>query len=75
VEIASRKIGYRVVRVVVDAQGKAVKHEPFIEGWLQADGGRDSVWGRPADVLMLPDGSLLVSDDSAGVIYRVRYAP
>lgn len=72
----SRKSGYVVVRVAVDAQGRAGKPEPFIEGWLQVDAsGRESVWGRPADVLVMPDGSLLVSDDLAGAIYRVRYAP
>jgi glucose/arabinose dehydrogenase len=72
----SKKIGYRVARVALDGQGRVLRHEPFIEGWLQVDGrGRESVWGRPADVLPMPDGSLLVSDDTAGAIYRVRYAP
>ena len=48
--------------------------EPFLQGFLQVDArGRESVWGRPADVLPLPDGSLLVSDDTAGAIYRIRY--
>jgi glucose/arabinose dehydrogenase len=42
-----------------------------VDGWLQGE----SAWGRPADVLVLPDGSLLVSDDLAGAIYRIRYAP
>ncbi len=69
----SRKVGYRVARVVVDAHGKVVSDTPFIEGWLQSAGGKESVWGRPADVLVLPDGSLLISDDHAGAIYRVRY--
>jgi len=70
----SRKSGYQVVRVVVDGQGRAAAPEPFLQGFLQVDGnGRESVWGRPADVLPLPDGSLLVSDDLAGAIYRVRY--
>ncbi len=72
----SRKSGYQVVRVAVDAQGRAAAPEPFLQGFLQVDGsGRESVWGRPADVLPLPDGSLLVSDDMAGAIYRIRYAP
>ncbi len=72
----SRKSGYLVARVSVDAQGRAGKPEPFVEGWLQIDAvGRESVWGRPADVLVMPDGSLLVSDDLAGAIYRVSYAP
>ena len=72
----SAKSGYRVVRVVLDAQGRVVRDEPFMQGFLQVDaGGRESVLGRPADVLPLPDGSLLVSDDLGGAIYRVRYAP
>ncbi len=71
----SVKSGYQVVRVVVDAQGRAGAPETFLRGFLQVDGsGRETVWGRPADVLPLPDGSLLVSDDYAGAIYRVRYA-
>ncbi|HEX4236319.1 MAG TPA: PQQ-dependent sugar dehydrogenase [Caldimonas sp.] len=71
----SRKVGYQVVRVAVDGQGHAAPPEPFLHGFLQVQGGRESVWGRPADVLPLPDGSLLVSDDTAGAIYRVRYGP
>ena len=65
----SRKIGYRIARVVVEG-GRAVKHETFAEGWLGAD---QSVWGRPVDIEVLPDGSLIVSDDYAGVIYRIAY--
>ena len=65
----STKIGYRVSLVRVDASGRATGYETFAEGWL--DGG--TVWGRPADVLVAPDGSLLVSDDYAGAIYRIRY--
>jgi len=72
----SKKSGYQVVRVVVDAQGRVLRHEPFVQGWLQVDAaGRETVLGRPADVLVLPDGSLLISDDLGGAIYRVRYAP
>jgi glucose/arabinose dehydrogenase len=70
----SRKVGYRVVRVVLDRQGRVERHEPFVEGWLQVDAaGRETVRGRPADVLVMPDGSLLISDDEAGAIYRVVY--
>jgi glucose/arabinose dehydrogenase len=65
----SRKIGYRVTLVTLDAAGKAVSYRPFAEGWLQGE----RVWGRPADVFVAPDGSLLVSDDLAGAIYRIRY--
>jgi glucose/arabinose dehydrogenase len=65
----STPIGYRVMLVRVDG-ASATSYEPFAEGWLQ---GRDA-WGRPADVEVMPDGSLLVSDDEAGVIYRSSYA-
>ncbi|MFP3797836.1 PQQ-dependent sugar dehydrogenase [Paraburkholderia sp. SIMBA_027] len=67
----SKKVGYRVVRVSVDADGKHAKQQVFAQGWLNAD---DTQWGRPADVLPLPDGSLLISDDYAGAIYRVTYS-
>ena len=65
----SRKIGYRVMLVRLDANGKALAYEPFAAGWL--DGER--AWGRPADVSVGPDGSLYVSDDGSGTIYRIRY--
>jgi glucose/arabinose dehydrogenase len=65
----SAKIGYRVTVVSLDAAGKAVSYEPFAEGWLQGQ----SAWGRPSDVAVAPDGSLLVADDTAGAIYRIRY--
>jgi glucose/arabinose dehydrogenase len=61
-------IGYRVSRVVVDGE-RAVKYEPFAQGWLI--GGMH--WGRPVDVLVMPDGALLVSDDYAGAVYRISY--
>jgi glucose/arabinose dehydrogenase len=64
----SKKIGYRIS--VVKLQGdKAVAYETFASGWLQGD----EAWGRPADVLVLPDGSLLVADDRANAIYRITY--
>jgi len=67
----SRKIGYRVTLVKLDASGKAISYEPFAQGWLQGE----QAWGRPADVLVAGDGSLLVSDDTAGAIYRISYRP
>jgi hypothetical protein len=67
----SRKIGYRLSLVRLDAAGKALSYEPFAEGWL--DEATQTAWGRPADVLVAADGSLLVSDDTAGAIYRIRY--
>jgi glucose/arabinose dehydrogenase len=62
-------IGYRVSLVRLDESGQAVSYEPFVEGWLRAGG----AWGRPVDVLVMPDGALLVSDDMAGAIYRISY--
>ncbi|MCX4188880.1 PQQ-dependent sugar dehydrogenase [Methylophaga sp. OBS3] len=62
-------VGYSLVRVKFDDNNQAVGYEPFIEGWLN-DG---EAWGRPTDVLQMPDGSILVSDDYNGVIYRVSY--
>jgi glucose/arabinose dehydrogenase len=65
----STPIGYRVMRVKL-AGNKAVEYQPFISGWLAPD---RKVSGRPVDLLELADGSLLVSDDMAGVIYRISY--
>ncbi|WP_176058616.1 sorbosone dehydrogenase family protein [Paraburkholderia sp. BCC1876] len=67
----SRKVGYRVVRVITDPDGRNAHQEVFAEGWLQPG---EAVWGRPADVLPMPDGSLLISDDYAGAVYRVIYS-
>ena len=64
-------IGYRIMRVRFDDQGAPVGKEVFIEGWLGRDG---RAWGRVVDLAELPDGSLLVSDDHAGLIYRVTYS-
>ena len=65
----SRKIGYRVALVRIDAGGRALAYEPFAEGWLEGE----RAWGRPADVSVGPDGSLYVSDDSSGAVYRIWY--
>ena len=65
----STKIGYRITLVRLDQTGQAVSYETFAEGWLQGQ----HAWGRPADVLVAPDGSLLVSDDTANAIYRISY--
>lgn len=65
----SKKVGYRVTLVTLK-DNRAVSYTPFATGWLEGE----KAWGRPADVLVLPDGSLLVSDDEAGAIYRIRYA-
>ena len=61
-------IGYRVSFVKVEG-GRATSYEPFAEGWLKDR----TASGRPADVLVMPDGALLVSDDKAGRLYRISY--
>lgn len=61
-------VGYRVTTVTLEGN-KASKYEVFAEGWL--DGAL--VYGRPVDVLVMRDGSLLVSDDRADAIYRISY--
>jgi glucose/arabinose dehydrogenase len=68
----SQPIGYRVMRVRFGEFGLPRRAEVFIDGWVGADG---SVTGRPVDLEELPDGSLLISDDHAGVVYRVTYQP
>ncbi len=60
--------GYRIIAVTV-VDGVVVASETFMDGWLE--GGR--AWGRPVDVEVMPDGAVLVSDDRAGLIYRVTY--
>jgi glucose/arabinose dehydrogenase len=62
-------IGYRLSLVRLE-DDRAVSYEIFAEGWLR---GR-TAWGRPVDVLVMPDGALLVSDDRAGAIYRISFA-
>jgi len=64
----AKKIGYRITLVRLQ-DGRAIDYEPFATGWLQGE----SAWGRPADLLVMPDGSLLVADDQAGAIYRIVY--
>ena len=66
----SKKIGYEITLVKMSGN-KAAGHETFASGWLNDE--TQKVWGRPVDVLQLPDGSLLISDDQANVIYRISY--
>ncbi len=63
-------IGYRLSFVTVNGS-KGTNYETFASGWLKAD--KKTAWGRPVDVLLLADGSMLVSDDQANVIYRITY--
>jgi len=71
-------IGYRVMLAKIEGN-KVASFAPFAEGWLQgvanSQGTRTTgqTWGRPSDVFVMPDGALLVSDDFAGVIYRISY--
>ena len=73
----SQPLGYRVMLVKLQGS-KAVSYTTFAEGWLRSGnppgrGGVGDNWGRPADVLVMPDGALLVSDDRGGVVYRISY--
>ncbi|WP_138431828.1 PQQ-dependent sugar dehydrogenase [Fodinibius saliphilus] len=65
----SKKIGYRITKVNLK-NGEPTSYKPFINGWLQE---QEAVWGRPVDLLQLSDGSVLISDDHSGTIYRVTY--
>jgi len=65
----SKAQGYRVAMVKFKGD-KAISEQVFIDGWLTPDG---QVLGRPTDILQMPDGSLLIADDTLGVIYRVNY--
>jgi len=63
-------VGARVMFTSLKPDGTADKSEPFAEGWLTENG---EYMGRPVDVAQLPDGSILVSDDLAGALYRIWY--
>lgn len=67
-------VGYRIIRIPFsgDTAGQA---EDFVTGWMAIEGDRGSIWGRPVDILFAPDGAMLISDDSGGVIYRITYSP
>jgi glucose/arabinose dehydrogenase len=64
----SKKSGYRVIMVTLK-EGQVTKSEVFAEGWMEDE----KVWGRPVDLMMMPDGAMLISDDHAGAVYRVQY--
>ena len=66
-----RMSGYDVVVAKLDGEGKVISIEPFLTGLL--DEGANRFHGRPVDVLQMRDGSLLVSDEQNGAIYRVSY--
>lgn len=66
----SSKVGYQLTVMTTNAEGETV-YEPFIHGWLIGE----EAWGRPNDVLQTEEGHLLISDDTAGAVYLVRYNP
>jgi glucose/arabinose dehydrogenase len=67
----SPRAGYEVIRVPLHHTGHATgEYEDFLTGFVVDD---KSVWGRPVGVVVAPDGSLLVSDDGSGSVWRVRY--
>ena len=63
----SKKVGYKVIRVALDEDGNVISSNDFISGWLQ----NEKVLGRPSAPFVLKDGSILISDDKANLIYRV----
>jgi glucose/arabinose dehydrogenase len=68
----TKKIGYDVVMIRSNPDGSNARVEPFMTGFLnEAD---QTFWGRPAYLLQMPDGSMLVSDEQLGAIYRVSYS-
>ncbi len=67
----SKKNGYRVMMVTLKEDRKTVdKVEEFATGWME----NERAWGRPVDLLVMPDGSMLISDDTASAVYRVTYS-
>lgn len=68
----NQKSGYDVVMVRANPDGSNAQVTPFITGFM--DPSNNSFWGRPAYMLQMPDGSLLLSDEQLGAIYRISYA-
>jgi glucose/arabinose dehydrogenase len=65
----TKKIGGDVVLVKLNKDGTVKSQAPFLTGFLE----NNQYSGRPVDVLQMPDGSLLVSDDYAGAVWRISY--
>jgi glucose/arabinose dehydrogenase len=68
----SQKFGFDVVNIRATPDGKNAKITPFLTGFMNPKD--QSFWGRPAYILQMPDGALLVSDEQLGAIYRISYA-
>jgi len=67
----SVRTGYEVIRIPLHQTGRATgEYEEFVTGFVLPDG---SVWGRPVGIAVASDGSLLVTDDASGSIWRIRY--
>lgn len=67
---SSVPVGYKIMRIQIGVDGSIGLPDEFASGWLNSDG---TVWGRPVGLLQLPDGSLLVSDDKGGTIFRIYF--
>jgi glucose/arabinose dehydrogenase len=68
----SRRTGYKVISIPFTNGHPSGGYDDFVAGWMTADTSR-SVWGRPVGLVVLGDGSLLISDDGGGRIWRVTY--
>ncbi len=68
----SKRTGYKIVFVPFEKGQPVSGPEDFLTGWMLAEDKKE-VWGRPVAVLQMPDGSLLISDDGAGKLWRVSY--
>ncbi|HAN17015.1 MAG TPA: hypothetical protein DCP73_16080 [Chloroflexi bacterium] len=66
--------GYKVARVITN-EGRPVASEDFVTGWNRGPRGPGDAWGRPVDIQEGPDGSLFLTDDVAGAVYRIAYTP
>ena len=66
--------GYKVARVITN-EGRPVASEDFVTGWNIGPRGPGDAWGRPVDIQEGPDGSLFLTDDVAGAVYRIAYTP
>jgi glucose/arabinose dehydrogenase len=62
--------GYKIARYKLDAKGQVLGQEDFITGWLDKNG---IAWGRPVDIMISPGGNIFVTDDKAGVIYKINF--
>lgn len=68
----SRRTGYKIIRIPFENGRPSGGYEDFVTGWM-GDENRPEVWGRPVDLVVMRDGSILISDDGANMIWRVSY--